>query len=631
MADYGVNINLKVKGQSGLDRLNAKVKEITKSIDNIRGIDIMNPRNTGGSGGKDARKTIKQYRQDMEALVKTVNKSKGAFGKTANQQMAAADALQEYANNLKLGTKAQKAAATAAAKQIKNIDLETTAILENTKAKKNNRDLASRMGGGGRNPFPMENPKGNKAAFTSAAISGAFPLLFGQGIAGGAAGFAGGFIGTKAGGKMGGFAGGLVATAVLQQLQQVTQGVAGLGNALSKTNLDISKVTQGLGLVGTPSEEYLKLLEQTKGKQAAFNESIKRMTRIVGEDGVKELQAFGEGVRQFGNDMSVFLTRMGAAFATFANKIRNEGLLGFGGISKFSKPFERSNLLKRAALSDDDNVQSLIAERDAMLAGKTGRSAGKVKGSAAFQNLEDRIVNQQKLNETLEKEADIVALNELKYNNMTKSITDRNEFLKNAITLGQGEAEVQQKLNQLLKAAEKANIKISNEKKEQLEKAIRLEPQLEKLNNLYQGIASTIETGLVDAIEGAINGTKTLGDVARSVFTQIQRSLIQFGVNSLLDNLPFKIPGRAEGGPVKRGGSFIVGERGPELFTPGVSGMITPNHALGGSTNVVVNVDASGSSVEGDEQQGRELGRLISVAVQSEIANQQRPGGLLFR
>ena len=135
MADYGVNINLRVKGQSGLDRLNAKVKELTKSVDSIRFVDIMNPRNTGGAGGKGGRKTIKQYRQDMEALVKTVNKSKGAFGKTANQQMAAADALQDYANNLRLGTKAQKAAASAAAKQIKNIDLETTAIIENTKAK----------------------------------------------------------------------------------------------------------------------------------------------------------------------------------------------------------------------------------------------------------------------------------------------------------------------------------------------------------------------------------------------------------------------------------------------------------------------------------------------------------------
>ena len=44
-----------------------------------------------------------------------------------------------------------------------------------------------------------------------------------------------------------------------------------------------------------------------------------------------------------------------------------------------------------------------------------------------------------------------------------------------------------------------------------------------------QGIASTVETGLVDAIEGAINGTKTLGDVARSVFGEIQRSAYKFG------------------------------------------------------------------------------------------------------
>jgi len=111
--DYGVNINLRVKGQSGLDRLNAKVKEISSSIDKMRGIDIMNPRNTGGAGGKSARNEIKKYRQDMEALVKTVNKSRGAFGKTANQQMAAADALEEYSNGLTIGTKKHKEALAA--------------------------------------------------------------------------------------------------------------------------------------------------------------------------------------------------------------------------------------------------------------------------------------------------------------------------------------------------------------------------------------------------------------------------------------------------------------------------------------------------------------------------------------
>ena len=45
--------------------------------------------------------------------------------------------------------------------------------------------------------------------------------------------------------------------------------------------------------------------------------------------------------------------------------------------------------------------------------------------------------------------------------------------------------------------------------------------------------------------------------------------------------------------------------------------------------SVVVNVDASGTDVQGDEAQAKELGTLISVAVQGELLKQQRPGGLL--
>ena len=45
--------------------------------------------------------------------------------------------------------------------------------------------------------------------------------------------------------------------------------------------------------------------------------------------------------------------------------------------------------------------------------------------------------------------------------------------------------------------------------------------------------------------------------------------------------------------------------------------------------NVIVNVDASGSSVEGDEQNGRELGLVLSAAIESELIKQKRPGGLL--
>jgi hypothetical protein len=55
---------------------------------------------------------------------------------------------------------------------------------------------------------------------------------------------------------------------------------------------------------------------------------------------------------------------------------------------------------------------------------------------------------------------------------------------------------------------------------------------------------------------------------------------------------------RARGGPVDMGRSYLVGERGPELFTPRAAGHITPNHALGGGIVINQNVDARGASID---------------------------------
>ena len=88
--------------------------------------------------------------------------------------------------------------------------------------------------------------------------------------------------------------------------------------------------------------------------------------------------------------------------------------------------------------------------------------------------------------------------------------------------------------------------------------------------------------------------------------------------------------GMASGGRVSSGTSYLVGEKGPELFTPGASGTITPNHAMGGmASNIVVNVDASGSSVEGNANEQKQLGEAIGVAIRQELIKQKRPGGLL--
>ena len=52
------------------------------------------------------------------------------------------------------------------------------------------------------------------------------------------------------------------------------------------------------------------------------------------------------------------------------------------------------------------------------------------------------------------------------------------------------------------------------------------------------------------------------------------------------------IPGfLASGGPASSNRSYIVGERGPELFTPASNGIVSPTSALGGG-NVTYNIQA---------------------------------------
>jgi hypothetical protein len=59
--------------------------------------------------------------------------------------------------------------------------------------------------------------------------------------------------------------------------------------------------------------------------------------------------------------------------------------------------------------------------------------------------------------------------------------------------------------------------------------------------------------------------------------------------------------GKAGGGSVSGGMSYLVGEKGPEIFSPNTSGAIIPNHKLGmggGGTVNSYSIDARGASVD---------------------------------
>ena len=172
-----------------------------------------------------------------------------------------------------------------------------------------------------RNLARKKAERGTGAAARSGLISGAFPLLFGQGLLGGATGFAGGFIGTKMGGQMGGFAGGLAATAALQQITTTITSVGELGQALNPITADINKLTTALGLAGTAEAERIKLIEQVEGKQAALAAATENMALVIGDDGVDALKEFGSKFNDIQGNMSQFSLKLQTKFAKMFNAI----------------------------------------------------------------------------------------------------------------------------------------------------------------------------------------------------------------------------------------------------------------------------------------------------------------------
>jgi tape measure domain-containing protein len=192
-----------------------------------------------------------------------------------------------------------------------------------------------------------------------------------------------------------------------------------------------------------------------------------------------------------------------------------------------------------------------------------------------------------------------------------------------------------------------------------LDFTVQLTEQQKQQKTLADGIAGTVGDGMTSAFNALIQGSEDFGSslrrIASGVLIDIANQLlrvfvIQKAINAISSILNpakavsgfapgvgfnpnvFSMPsllGRAMGGSVRAGQPYLVGERGPELFMPGRSGGIAPTGSFGGGVNVVVNVDASGSSVQGDDQRANQLGRIVSVAVQQEIVKQKRPGGLL--
>ena len=318
-------------------------------------------------------------------------------------------------------------------------------------------------------------------AASSAVISGAFPLLFGQGPLVGAAGALGGGIGSLVGGQMGGFAGGLLATSVATPLQQFAIETGKLGQALDPVTKNVEALTAALGVTGTEFEKQIATLKKLGDEEAAFEAARQKMINLVGSNGVDALTKFGQGMTELGNNFARIMTLMRTSFALF---VQNSG------IGKFiAQTLERATLIKQAEVQGQNldtpegreaklllNTRRLVTDqfalsperRKELILNLTNQETGTGFGGQihsrdidkAKEIVNDLIVKNQILINTknAQKEADkiIETIQKSRVKNLDKEI----EMLERSFTMTSEEFEIEKQIMQMKQDGE---IKDENE------------------------------------------------------------------------------------------------------------------------------------------------------------------------
>lgn len=144
-----------------------------------------------------------------------------------------------------------------------------------------------------------------------------------------------------------------------------------------------------------------------------------------------------------------------------------------------------------------------------------------------------------------------------------------------------------------------------------------------------------IETTLSRAVRTGSLGFEDLRRVALSVLGEIAAAAVQGGIGAILGGgkgagspvtglasalagVLAGSPGRAIGGPVAPGRSYMVGERGPEWFVPSSSGRIeVPAAASAREVRVAITVNApAGEAGDVMARSGRQVARAVKAALE---------------
>ena len=230
------------------------------------------------------------------------------------------------------------------------------------------------------------------------------------------------------------------------------------------------------------------------------------------------------------------------------------------------------------------------------------------------------------------------------------------KFVENAIKAKEATKNLKKEVKELGKTTNEVIEGMKGGVKEYLDS---IKTMAEEMKDVMGNALKSLEDSLVDFV---MTGKANFKDLARSIIADMTRIIIRQkvmmpllkGINKAF-NLGLdlnatggvfgkdgKIQAYAKGGVVTEptffrygaaGNLGLMGEAGmPEAILPlkrGRSGNLGVETSGSGIGNVVVNVDASGTTATGDDSRAEQFGRELGATIQAELIKQKRPGGLL--
>ena len=156
---------------------------------------------------------------------------------------------------------------------------------------------------------------------------------------------------------------------------------------------------------------------------------------------------------------------------------------------------------------------------------------------------------------------------------------------------------------------------------------------------LNKSIGSSMENAMMSMVDGTKSVKDAFKDMAREIIKELYRIYVVKKITGMITGAIEKkfapdiattasaLP-KANGGPVNAGQRYIVGERGPEVFTPTMGGHITPNSGGGGGgTTIVQNINVSTGVQQTVRAEIRQMMPQIADSAKGAVLDAKRRGG----